>query len=50
LFEAGEYDHIFDIDLGDGMFRKLPFDNGDNPLVAADKFLIREGLNKAYIE
>ena len=31
LFEAGEYDHVFDVDLGDGLMRKLPFDNGDNP-------------------
>ncbi len=30
LFEAGEYDHIFDVDLGDGVMRKLPFDNGSN--------------------
>jgi len=42
LFEAGEYDHIFDVDLGDNIMRKLPFDNGTNPLVAADKFVIRE--------
>lgn len=50
LFEAGEYDHIFDVDLGDGVMRKLPFDNGSNPLVAADKFILREGLHKAYCE
>lgn len=50
LFEAGEYDHIFDVDLGDNILRKLPFDNGSNPLVAADKFVIREGLHKAYCE
>lgn len=30
--------------------RKLPFDNGSNPLVAADKFILREGLHKAYCE
>ena len=50
IFEAGEYDHIFDVDLGDNILRKLPFDNGSNPLVAADKFVIREGLHKAYCE
>jgi phospholipase A-2-activating protein len=42
LFEAGEYDHIFDVDMGDNVSRKLPFDNGSNPLEAAEKFLIRE--------
>lgn len=30
--------------------RKLPFDNGSNPLEAADKFILREGLHKAYVE
>lgn len=50
LFDAGEYDHIFDIDLGDGLMRKLPYDNGSNPLEAADKFIVREGLNRAYVE
>ena len=50
MFEAGEYDHIFDVELGDGIMRKLPFDNGSNPLVAADKFIIREGLHKSMCE
>jgi phospholipase A-2-activating protein len=50
LFEAGEYDHIFDIDMGDGVMRKLPYDNGGNPLEAADKFIVREHLNRAYVE
>jgi phospholipase A-2-activating protein len=50
MFPAGNYDHVFDVDLGDGIMRKLPFDNGQNPLVSADKFILREGLNKAYCE
>mmetsp|Transcript_23414 Transcript_23414/g.17853 ORF Transcript_23414/g.17853 Transcript_23414/m.17853 type:complete len:103 (-) Transcript_23414:465-773(-) len=50
MFEAGEYDHVFDVDMGDGIIRKLPFDNGSNPLEAADKFIIREGLPKGFIE
>lgn len=50
LFPPGEYDHIFDVDLGDGVMRKLPFDNGSNPLEAADKFIIRESLHKSYVE
>lgn len=50
MFEAGEYDHIFDIDLGDGLMRKLPFDNGGNPLESADKFIIRENLGRANVE
>lgn len=50
MFPAGEYDHVFDVELGDGVMRKLPFNNGDNTLVAADKFIIRENLPKGYIE
>lgn len=50
LFEAMEYDHIFDVDLGDGIMRKLPFNNGGNPHEAADKFVIREGLSKMMVE
>lgn len=50
MFPAGNYDHIFDVDLGDGVLRKLPFDNGSNPLEAADKFVLREGLHKAFCE
>jgi phospholipase A-2-activating protein len=42
MFEEGEYDHIFDVDLGDGFNRKIPFDNGGNPYEAADKFVARE--------
>jgi len=50
LFEAMEYDHIFDVDLGDGVMRKLPFNNGGNYYEAADKFVIREGLSKLMVE
>lgn len=45
-----EYDHIFDVDLGDGIMRKLPYNNGGNPHEAADKFVIREGLSKMMVE
>ena len=50
LFKAGEYDHIFDVELGDGIMRKLPFNNGANSLEAADKFISRERLGRANVE
>lgn len=50
LFAAGEYDHIFDVELGDGIMRKLPFNNGANALDAADKFCAREGLSRVSVE
>jgi phospholipase A-2-activating protein len=50
LFAAGEYDHVFDVELGDGIMRKLPFNNGANFLEAADKFCTREGLSRGNVE
>lgn len=50
LFEAGEYDHIFDVEIGDGVMRKLPFNNGANADEAANKFCVREGFGKQNIE
>lgn len=47
LFAAGDYDHVFDVDLGDGVMRKLPFNNGASQYEASDKFLAREGLGRA---
>lgn len=50
LFEAGEYDKILNVELGDGIMRKLPVNNGANYLEAADKFCVREGLSRTYVE
>lgn len=50
MFEEGEYDHIFDVELGDNVMRKLPFNNGGNAIQAAEKFCVREGLGRANID
>lgn len=50
LFEAGEYDHVFDVEIGDGNMRRLPFNNGGNADESANKFCTREGFGKANIE
>jgi len=50
MFEEGEYDHIFDVELGDNVMRKLPFNNGANAIQAAEKFCVRESLGRANIE
>lgn len=50
LFKAGEYDHVFDVELGDGIMRKLPFNNGSGFLEAADKFCSRENLSRVNVE
>ena len=49
VFKAGEYDYIFDVELEGGM-TKLPFNKGDNILMAAEKFIGRERLHKAYTD
>lgn len=49
FFPKGEYDYIFDVDLAEGAPKaKLPFNEGDNALVVAEKFLTREGMNLGY--
>jgi len=50
LFPAGEYDHVFDVEIGDGVMRKLPFDNGASFLEASDKFCSRENLSRVNVE
>jgi len=50
IFAAGEYDHVFDVDLGDNVMRQIPFNNGSSPYEASDKFLAREGLGRSYTE
>ena len=50
MFPAGEYDHIFDVELGDGIMRKLPFNNGGKVMEAAEKFCVREQLSRANVE
>lgn len=49
-FDAGEYDYVFDVDIENSLPSKLPYNEGDNSLVAAEKFLAREGLNKGHID
>lgn len=49
FFPAGEYDYIFDVEL-EGGTSKLPFNQGDNCLVAAEKFICRENLHKLYVD
>lgn len=48
-FPMGKYDFLFDIELDSGT-TQLPFNRGDNPMVSAEKFLVREGLPKSYTQ
>ncbi len=49
-FEAGDYDYIFDVDDESGMHKQIPYNDGANALEAAEKYCMREGLSKGYIE
>lgn len=50
FFPAGEYEYIFDVEIGDGLARKLPFNNTDNTLLVAEKFCTREGINREHVQ
>ena len=50
MFDEGEYDHVFDVELGDNVMRKLPFNNGENAIQASEKFCAREGLGRTNID
>ena len=49
-FPQGEYEYIFDVDDESGIPKKLPYNSEDNPFQSAEKFLMREGLGKGYLE
>jgi phospholipase A-2-activating protein len=50
FFPAGDYDFIFDIQDDSGKTRLLPFNRGDNPLEATEKFIAREQISIAFKE
>lgn len=41
FFEAGNYDYIFDVDDESGVPKVIPFNDGGNPLEAAEKYCKR---------
>ena len=40
-FEAGNYDYIFDVDDESGIPKIIPFNDGGNPMEAAEKYCKR---------
>jgi phospholipase A-2-activating protein len=48
-FEAGNYDYVFDVDDESGVPKVIPFNDGDNPMDAAERYCKREGLTKGYL-
>ncbi|CAG9862601.1 unnamed protein product [Phyllotreta striolata] len=51
VFEGEAYDFVFSVDVEDGKPPlKLPFNRGEDPYKAADKFLNKHNLPKDYLE
>lgn len=49
VFEGRRYDHVFDVEL-DGRHMRLPYNNGDNPYLAAQEFIDREALQQDMLD
>lgn len=51
LFEGQEYDYVFSVDVEDGKPAiKLPYNNGEDPYMAAQKFIHKHDLPQAYLD
>ncbi|CAD8212029.1 unnamed protein product [Paramecium pentaurelia] len=49
-FEAGEYDHVFDVEDDHGITKLLPYNEGESFYDSAEKFCLREGYSKHYLQ
>lgn len=51
LFEGKEYDYVFSVDISDLLPPlKLPYNNGDDPYVAAQNFIHKHELPQTYLD
>ncbi len=49
-FQGKSFDYVFDVDLNnDGVMRKLPCNEGDNPYYVAQQFIWRGEKMKKFI-
>jgi len=49
-FEGAEYDHVFHIDIDEGVVLKLPYNNSEEPYHAAQAFIHKHNLPQDYLE
>ena len=49
-FQSGEYDYVFDVDDESGVPKQIPFNDGDSYMDAAERFCLREGYSKHYLQ
>ena len=51
LFDGKEYDYVFSVDISDTSAPlKLPYNHGEDPWLAAQKFIHRHELPQAYLD
>jgi len=51
VFPAGEYDFVFDVDMGPSRdIGKLPYNKSQNPMQVAESFCAREQIHKSNVE
>lgn len=51
MCKGREWDFVFDVDIEDGApMRQLATDRGENPYIAADRFIAEEGLPAYFRE
>lgn len=50
FFAPGDYDYIFDVEDDSGFTKSIPFNDGDNPMEAAEKYCARENISRANME
>lgn len=44
-FKAGEYDYVFDVQDDSGMYKQLPYNEGESTYMVARTYCAREGLS-----
>ena len=49
-FEGVEYDHVFHIDIDEGVVLKLPYNNGQDPYTVAQDFIHKHQLPQDYLD
>lgn len=50
LFEGREYDYVFDVELDQGMFLKLPYNVCEDPYFAAQRFIHQHELPQEFLD
>lgn len=50
MFEGQEYDHVFNVDVDEGVVLKLPYNDSEEPYVAAQRFIHRHNLPQDYLD